>query len=37
MRDGWVVAIRTRDSQELERAREILDALDPKSIEEAPT
>ena len=37
MRDGWVVAIRTRDSQELERAREILDALDPKPIEEAPT
>jgi Protein of unknown function (DUF3341) len=37
MRDGWVVAIRTRDPQELERAREILDALDPKPIEEAPT
>jgi Protein of unknown function (DUF3341) len=36
MRDGWVVAIRTRNSQELERAREILDGLDPKPIEEAP-
>jgi hypothetical protein len=36
MRDGWVVAIRTRDSQELERARKILDGLDPKPIEEAP-
>jgi hypothetical protein len=36
MRDGWVVAIQTRDSQELERARKILDGPDPKPIEEVP-
>ncbi|MDQ6870016.1 MAG: DUF3341 domain-containing protein [Pseudomonadota bacterium] len=36
MRDGWVVAIHTHDSQVLERARQILDSLDPKLIEEAP-
>ncbi len=36
MRDGWVVAIRTRDSQELERARIIVNGLNPKPIEEMP-
>jgi hypothetical protein len=36
MRDGWVVAIRTRDSRELERARIILAGRGPKAIEEAP-
>jgi hypothetical protein len=36
MRDGWVVAIRTDDPQCLERAREILDGLRPKLIEEIP-
>ncbi|MGA7386000.1 MAG: DUF3341 domain-containing protein [Methylocella sp.] len=36
MRDGWAVAIRTGDAQALEQAREILDGLDPKLIEEAP-
>jgi len=37
MRDGWVVAIRTDDLQRLERTREILHGLGPKSIEEMPT
>jgi Protein of unknown function (DUF3341) len=34
MRDGWVIAIRTGDAQILERARQILDGLDPELIEE---
>jgi hypothetical protein len=37
MRDGWVVAIRTDDLRRLERTREILHGLGPKSIEEMPT
>ncbi|MGH6834829.1 MAG: DUF3341 domain-containing protein [Methylocella sp.] len=36
MRDGWVVAIRNGDARQLERARQILDGLDPKLIEEIP-
>jgi len=36
MRDGWVVAIRNGDAQQLERARQILDGLDPKLTEEMP-
>jgi hypothetical protein len=36
MRDGWVVAIRNGDMQQLARARQILDGLDPKLIEEMP-
>ncbi|MGH6811531.1 MAG: DUF3341 domain-containing protein [Methylocella sp.] len=36
MRDGWVVAIRNGDTQQLERARQILGGLDPKLIEEIP-
>ncbi|MDQ6869403.1 MAG: DUF3341 domain-containing protein [Pseudomonadota bacterium] len=34
MGDGWVIAIRIGDAQVLERARNILDGLDPKLIEE---
>ncbi len=36
MRDGWVVAIRNGDMQQLARARQILDGLEPKLIEEMP-
>jgi uncharacterized Zn-finger protein len=36
MRDGWVVVIRTGDAQALERARQILDGLRPRLIEEMP-
>lgn len=36
MRDGWVVAIHDGDAQQLERARQILDGLDPKLTEEMP-
>jgi len=36
MRDGWVIAIRSDDAQILERARQLLDGLDPKLIEQVP-
>ncbi len=36
MRAGWVVAIRTNDPRRRERARELLDGLHPKLIEEIP-
>jgi uncharacterized Zn-finger protein len=36
MRDGWVVAIRPRNEQAMERALEILESLHPKLIEEIP-
>jgi hypothetical protein len=36
MRDGWVVAIRPGDAQQIELARQILDGLDPRLIEEVP-
>lgn len=35
-RDGWVIAISAADTPELERARSILEGLDPTQIEEAP-
>jgi hypothetical protein len=37
MRDGWVIAIRSGEAQTLERARRLLDGLDPKLIEQVPT
>ncbi len=37
MRDGWVVAIRPGDARQIELARQILDGLDPRLIEEVPT
>ena len=37
MRDGWVVAIRLGDARQIELARQILDGLDPRLIEEVPT
>lgn len=37
MRDGWVVAIRPGDARQIELARQILDGLDPRLIEEMPT
>ncbi|MGB6176952.1 MAG: DUF3341 domain-containing protein [Methylocella sp.] len=36
MRDGWVVAIRPGDARQIELARQILDGLDPRLIEEMP-
>jgi len=36
MRDGWVVAIRPGDARQIELARQILDGLDPRLIEEVP-
>jgi len=36
MRDGWVVAIYTGDARVRERARQILEGLHPKLIEEVP-
>lgn len=36
MRDGWVVAVRAGDAQQLERARQILGSLGPKLTEEMP-
>ena len=37
MRDGWIVAIRPGDARQIELARQILDGLDPRLIEEVPT
>ncbi|MFZ0496008.1 MAG: DUF3341 domain-containing protein [Methylocella sp.] len=37
MRDGWVVAIRPGNARQIELARQILDGLDPRLIEEVPT
>jgi hypothetical protein len=37
MRDGWVVAIRTDDARQLDRAREILNGLHPERVEEIPS
>jgi hypothetical protein len=37
MRDGWIVAIRPGDARQIELARQILDGLDPRLIEELPT
>jgi hypothetical protein len=37
MRDGWVVAIRPGDARQIEVARQILDGLGPRLIEEVPT
>jgi hypothetical protein len=37
MRDGWIVAIRPADARQIELARQILDGLDPRLIEEVPT
>ena len=36
MRDGWVIAIRSGEAQTLERARQLLDGLDPILIEQVP-
>jgi hypothetical protein len=36
MRDGWVIAIRSGDAHILERARQLLEGLDPKLIEQVP-
>lgn len=37
MRDRWIVAIRPGDARQIELARQILDGLDPRLIEEVPT
>lgn len=36
MRDGWIVVIRTSDAQAIERAREILEDLRARLIEDMP-
>ena len=36
LRDGWLVAIRTEDPERLARARAVVEALRPLSIEELP-
>jgi Protein of unknown function (DUF3341) len=36
VRDGWVIAIHSGDAQILEQARQLLDGLDRKLVEEVP-
>jgi len=37
MRDGWLVAIKSNDSERLARARSIVEALGPVAVEEMPS
>jgi len=36
MRDGWLIALRTADTERIAQARSILEELNPVAIEELP-